>query len=123
MITTTEQYGTFSHSTARDMLRGKFWSGLKDDKVKSAIRHKIDQGDSFKDLLKRARSVEMENPSSSSKIGNKEKVSELQQTASVDKLDEILKQLRALDGRVQKIERKSVTNNSNNKKSNKSDFN
>lgn len=94
---------TFTSTTATQMLRGKFWSGLASDHVKSATRHKFDGGVSFEELLKAARSIEMEHE-------NKDltalPTSQLHATNDTSKkLEEILKQLRSLDGRIQKLER------------------
>lgn len=43
-----------------DMARTKFWSGIKDEQVKSALRHKFDGGDKFHELLRNARLLEHE---------------------------------------------------------------
>ena len=47
-------------SNITEMLRTKFWSGLRDDRVKNAIRHKFDANQDFESLLRAARSVELE---------------------------------------------------------------
>jgi hypothetical protein len=43
-----------------DMARTKFWSGIKDERVKTALRHKFDSGSSFHELLRNARLLEHE---------------------------------------------------------------
>ena len=43
-----------------EMLRTKFWSGLRDERVKNAIRHKFDANQDFVSLLHAARCVEVE---------------------------------------------------------------
>ena len=45
---------------AEAILREKFWSGLRVEKVKAAIRHRYDTGDDFNKLLVTARAVEQE---------------------------------------------------------------
>ena len=43
-----------------DMARTKFWSGIRDERVKSGLRHKFDGGGSFHELLRNARLLEHE---------------------------------------------------------------
>ena len=43
-----------------DMIRTKFFSGLRDEKVKGGIRHKFENNAPYDDLLKSARSIEQE---------------------------------------------------------------
>jgi hypothetical protein len=52
----------FGHVTSdlQDMLRTRFWSGLRDQRVKSALRYKFELGRDFESLLVAARSVELE---------------------------------------------------------------
>ena len=44
-----------------EMLRTKFWSGLIEERVKNAIRHKFDAIEDFESLLRALRAVELEN--------------------------------------------------------------
>lgn len=103
MMSLIEKVGNFSPAASEEMLRGKFWSGLKSEYVRSALRHRFDCGDKLEVLIKKARVIEKEQSEKTSKSQS------CQQNVSEDpiarKLDEILQQMRALDGRVQKIER------------------
>jgi hypothetical protein len=51
-----------------DMAKTKFWSGIRDEKIKSALRHKFDAGESFQELLKNARMLEHEFNSQTVKV-------------------------------------------------------
>lgn len=114
MMVCIQREGMFIDATAKEMLKGKFFSGLHSDHVKSCIRHRLDAGDQYEELLKKARAFEIEESNKTSK-GSTTKVHQ-QQTSSVDKLDQILQQLRALDGRVQKIENQSKPTKNQNQK-------
>ena len=58
ILSRLRERGLSSDSNA--MLRSRFWHGLSDLKIKNALRHKFDNGDSFQELLTSARSVEHE---------------------------------------------------------------
>jgi hypothetical protein len=96
----------FSLETTNDMLRSKFWTGLRSERVKEALRHHVHNGETFESLLRQARIVDSEVSSSEASRPQKTKPQQHQQQVGADgKLDEILRQLRSLDGRVQKIEK------------------
>lgn len=102
--------GTFSIETTSDMLRSKFWTGLKSERTKAALRHRFDAGDTFEDLLKKARitETEVQNPQAVRKVQTQQ-----QNVSETDKkLDDILRRLSALDGRIQKIENKPTEDRS-----------
>lgn len=85
------------------MLRSKFWSGLADADVKMALRHLYDEDANFSKLLMRARAVEGE-------FGMKRvRVAEQVADPVVAKLDEILKRIGTLEGRVQAVEDRQST--------------
>lgn len=99
----------FTSIVTRDMLRRKFWSGWKSEYIRAALRQRFDAGEQLEELIKKARVVEREQLDREKSTVTKEvKTGSFQQSASGDliskKLDEMLKQMRALDGRVQKIE-------------------
>ena len=52
--------GKVTASASEEMLRNKFWVGLRMDGLKNATRHKFDGQDWYLDLLGYARSVEQE---------------------------------------------------------------
>ena len=97
--------GKLSSEVADHMLQTKFWSGLRDDSIKSALRSRVEGNTEFDALLSYARTVEQEvsDKQDGSRKGKAQQ--NVQYVGSSDaKLDEILKQLRTLDGRVQKLE-------------------
>ena len=47
-------------SNVDDMLRTRFWHGLSSSKVKEALRHRFERGESYKHLFTSARSLEHE---------------------------------------------------------------
>lgn len=107
--------GKLTNEMADHMLRTKFWSGMKSEYLKSALRSRVEGGEDFDSLLRYARTIEQEVSADSkdsvgSKKGKSAQLSVQQASFSGDdqvlsKLEEILKQMRTLDGRVQKLER------------------
>lgn len=108
--------GKLTNDMADHMLRTKFWSGLKSEYLKSALRTRVEAGaEDFDSLLRYARTIEQEvsvdsKDSAGSKKGKSAQLSIQQASFSGDdkvltKLEEILKQMRSLDGRVQKLEK------------------
>lgn len=59
LLNLVKEKGLFSDNTEA-MKRSKFWSGLKDEHVKGALRHRFDTGESYQGLLTAARAVEHE---------------------------------------------------------------
>lgn len=66
LLNKAKQQGTIA--SVEDMARTKFYSGLRNERVKSALRHKFDSGSTFAELLKQARMLEHEFLPSSSFI-------------------------------------------------------
>lgn len=58
LLNKAKEQGTIQGT--EDMARTKFWSGIRNDKIKAALRHKFDAGDPFQELLKKARMLEQE---------------------------------------------------------------
>ncbi len=54
------EQGGVSDDTSRDMLRTKFWSGLRDTHLREATRYKLDSGESYEELFRSVRKVEQE---------------------------------------------------------------
>ena len=54
------QNGHISSYAKDDMLRSKFWTGLRSDKLKNQTRHKYDSIKSYDLLLKEIRAVDLE---------------------------------------------------------------
>lgn len=84
-----------------DMSKTKFWSGLRNDKVKSALRHKFDTGESFHELLKRARMLEHEFQSKDVKVKS--------QIVDSPNLDKVLARLDKLEKQMSKLCNSSKT--------------
>jgi hypothetical protein len=91
-----------------DMIRTKFFSGLRDEKVKGGIRHKFENNAPYDDLLKSARSIEQEYQETNVPITNV-----LSQTCTVDsvdsnldsKLDKLLSKFDAIEKRLVNVEK------------------
>lgn len=90
LLNKAKEQGTIQGT--EDMARTKFWSGIRHDKIKAALRHRFDAGDPFQELLKKARMLEQEfqsvNPSAKIK------------TQSVDSSD-----LKKVLDRIEKLEK------------------
>lgn len=52
--------GGVSKRQADEMLRNKLWTGLRDERVKNVVRHRVDQLDDFDSLLAEVRAAEQE---------------------------------------------------------------
>ena len=87
-----------NNETARGMLRSRFWSGLVDDYVRNAIRHLYDEGSSLDHLIRQARVVEQDR----GKIVTQQVSSTCNPTE--DKLDMVLKEMKALTSKVLGLE-------------------
>ena len=77
------------------MLRYKFWTGLKDDQLKDASRHKYDTIKEFGELLKEVRKIEQE-LSGTEKFKKKVQVhqsSTVENSSITEKLNDILFQV------------------------------
>lgn len=114
LITRARVGGKLSVDMSEHMLRTKFCSGLRSESLKSVVRLKVEQGVNFDSLLVYARTIEqemgLEVKESDVKKGkavqqNVQQVNTSGHGSIESKLDEILKQMRSLDGRVQKVER------------------
>jgi hypothetical protein len=110
--------GTLPLAISETLLKNKFRSGLKSEGLRAALRTRVESGDSFDSLLVYARTVEQELSSASESTSKGKPVKAGQSVmqaapstrSSVEsKLDELLKQMRTLDGRVQKLERRDET--------------
>ena len=58
LLNKAKQQGTIEDT--EDMARTKFWSGVRDERVKGALRHKFDSGENFQELLRNGRMLEHE---------------------------------------------------------------
>lgn len=105
--------GHVTLSAKNDMLRNKFWTGLKDDRLKNASRHKYDSIKDFGELLKEVRKIEQE-------LSGAEKLKKnvqhqpvtVENNAVTDKLNEIVASIEKLVKRVDLMEKKVDRNSS-----------
>lgn len=88
-----------AESAILEMLKSRFWNGLRDEKIKSATRH-IWKSLTFNDLLGEVRAAEEEysTPTQAQQISAVEGKSELQ-------LQPILKTLQAIESRLDRLEK------------------
>ena len=89
-----------------DMAKTKFWSGIRDDKIKAALRHNFDGGASFHELLMKARRLEHEYQPQSVKVKSQTVDASADTKGIVDRLDKLEKMLTQL------VKSKSVANSS-----------
>ena len=91
------QNGHISGNAKDDMLRSKFWTGLRSDKFKNQTRHKYDSIKSYDLLLKEIRAIDLEiNPQvdkvKSSK-GQQKSIQSDSDRSEIDKLSDKMKQM------------------------------
>ena len=102
---------TLLSGNPNDMLRSKFWSGLYDQQVKHALRHRFELGQDFHTLLAAARVVEHEirlGACSTPLPKAKQAVVQAQPTPSLEtQLKEITKKLDDMATRMKDLEKKS----------------
>ena len=103
--------GAISELASKDMLRSKFWSGLSNHNLKSALRHQYDGQSSYSELFRYARSVESEFESSGQKVKCHQLTSDDKPAKQVDpdlgkKVDKILEGMEKLNNRVYALETK-----------------
>lgn len=95
--------GQINAQAKNEMLRSKFWSGLRDPLLKNASRYKYDTIKDFDQLRKEIRSIELD-LSNYSKSSTESKVIQQANVAQSDKLDELLKTLQSLNKRMESVE-------------------
>ena len=100
--------GPFNVAEGTEMLRYHFWNGLKDEDLRNSIRYRYDNGQTYEQLFKAARTVELEHQqriktSFKSKHTNVHQVSSNEQILS--KLDKISDSMSAFDKRISDIEK------------------
>ena len=60
IVAQLKERGKATPSYAEDMLKNKFWTGLQSERIRTATRHRFDQGGSFLELLGYVRAAEAE---------------------------------------------------------------
>ena len=99
--------------TEDSQLRSKFFAGLFKSNVKTAVRHKYDQGASYRDLLVAARVAELEDPTG---VHVQQSVS----TTDSKKFDELMAAMEKLTKRLDKLEHQQEENKGAQKSGNQS---
>ena len=91
--------GQINPQAKNEMLRSKFWSGLRDPLLKNASRYKYDTIKDFDQLRKEVRSIELDLAN-----GSDSKVQYQATVAQSDKMDELLKGLQGLNKKMVSME-------------------
>ena len=104
--------GHISPDARNDMLRTKFWSGLRDTELKNASRYKYDTTENFDTLRKEIRAIELEIsnsksrpseiPTSNTKVRHNPMTTSTTTSDSV--LDNILKKIEKMDQKMNTFE-------------------
>ena len=101
------EQGVIGPEAAHKSLGSRFWSGLRDDKVKNALRHREDTL-SFEELVMEARRVEEEYCQTSEELNLRQpvkvqQVSASKEASSDDKLDIIIKRLAQVETQISEM--------------------
>jgi hypothetical protein len=91
---------TLGSDATNNMLRSKFWSGLSAPAARDALRHLRDNNATFTDLLVAARQFEAEGKPMATQT------SALQGATTSPELSELVKQIQALNKRIDALDRK-----------------
>lgn len=106
--------GMVDPDTIRRSLGTRFWSGLENDRVKSALRHRADTI-SYEELVMEARKVEAEyhvgipveeKPKAAAKVRQKT----VEKDKDDDKLDILIKKMSELESKINDLEKKAQPN-------------
>lgn len=89
-----------------DMLRSKFWSGLRDPLLRNATRHKYDCISSFDTLMREVRAIELEltNSSPNDTVTVSNSVQQSSVSVELQKITEVLKKLDTFGKRMDSME-------------------
>ena len=94
-----------------DMLRNKFWTGLIDDRLKNASRHKYDTVKNFEELLREVRKIEQEvSWSEKLKKNVQHHSSTVDNSSLTDKINKISSSMQGLVKRIDGLEKKKENN-------------
>ena len=102
------QTNKISPAEKESMLRERFWKGIKSSSIRGSLRHRLDGGATYEELLVAAREVEAENHESPKRTEHKPKSTKkatvsVAQTSNTDissMLGEILRRVTALEERI-----------------------
>ena len=101
----------FTPETAEEMLRTKFWSGLRDPALKNALRNKMDAGLAFDNLIVAARVCELEVKSTEQTSSSQPKLKQLHVSAGghmEQKIDSLIQELTKVRERIARLESQPV---------------
>ena len=107
LIMQIRQKDAFDIKVTQEMLRTQFWTGLHNATIKAATRHKFDGRIPFEELLVAVRTVEHESLGTT-KTTEKRVQQQTVNTTLEEKMDEMLRRMSSLDGRLQKVERQNT---------------
>jgi len=111
-----------SVGSREEMLRSRFFYGINDLNIQSALRHHYDNGASFDKLLVAARRAEAER-TKSSRVSKSQQVVTKEDSSSSElskKLESVLAEMKSIRNRLDKMENQRTYTNSNDKKQLKS---
>ena len=119
MLQQTKDY--VPEKTKNEMLRSKLWSGLRDSQLKNASRFKYKLETDFNKLRIAVRQIEQDMPTETVQTAS------LQQQTGVKNsdcaLEEILKRLRSMEGKMEGMEKTIIEKKTENKLREKSEGN
>lgn len=124
LIQLAVEKGQINPAAKNEMLRSKFWSGLRDPSLKNASRYKYDTVMDFDQLRKEIRSIELDLSNYARSDSTEKKVQQHATTIQSDKLDELSKSINTLnkkleniEGEIKKMKEPKKTENQNEKNS------
>ena len=104
IIQQVQQKGLISRGTMTEMLRSKLWSGLRDEQLRQATRHKYDTIKDFDELVIAIRCVESETKGFANDK-KKAKAQVLQQNKEGNRDDKTQEMFRSLERRLDSLEK------------------
>lgn len=106
LIQRVQERGLIDRRTMAEMLRSKLWTGLSDERLRQATRHRFDSIKDYDELVVAIRSVEQEYRGQSGEKKTQEKKAKsqvIQKSAETE--DKTLQMLKNLGDRLEKIEK------------------
>lgn len=104
LIQLAVEKGQINPAAKNEMLRSKFWSGLRDPSLKNASRYKYDTVMDFDQLRKEIRSIELDLSNYQRSKSTEKKIQQQASITQSDKLDEVSKSLKSLNKKIESIE-------------------
>lgn len=102
-----KKQGGVTQDAVNSMLRSKFWSGITDVSLKSALRHHYDGGMLYEELFRHARTIEVElRQTQKVKCHQQSDPQTAKKSDCNPQLDQVLAELKKLGNRIDKLESK-----------------